>query len=272
MHEVPAGLAALETEEASLIASQAGERGGVAHDGGGDGDDGGDGDGGGPGGPGKHGDSSGDGEHRGVAILLGAAAIVAAIVGALASGMSSDASDAWQSALRTEVKRSAGAVTDIRYLYQSELPPVITILGARAQRDALKVAASGATGYTAQALTIAAGAQGNLATAIEPAYELSTNAAYALPGGSLNLAQRLADLRAENPDLVALDPDKVERQGDALAARTHALTLALLPLGLTALLGTLAQAFARRRGILLAAGSVTLVAGAIAAIAAEVLA
>jgi hypothetical protein len=255
MQHVPAGLAAVEAEEASIIASQ---------DGGGDG-----GRGAFDGGPGKHDDG---GEHRGVAILLGAAAIVAAIVGALASGMSSDASDAWQSALRTEVKRSAGAVTDIRYLYQSELPPVITILGARAQRDALRDAAAQATGYTAQALTIASGAQANLATAIEPSYELSTNAAYALPGGGVNLAQRLADLRRENPDLVALDPDKVERQGDALAARTHALTLALLPLGLTALLGTLAQAFARRRRILLAAGSVTLVAGAIAAVAAEVLA
>jgi len=251
VQQEPAAMAAMEAGETSVLAT---------------------GDGPGGAGDGAGGGATDGGEHRGVAILLGAAAIVAAITGALATGLSSDASDAWQSALRTEVKRSAAALEDVRYLYQVELPPVITVLGARAQRDTLKAAAAASSGYTAQALTIASGAQANLASAIEPSYTLSTDPAYALPGGGVNLARRLADLRAQNPDLVALDPDAIERSGDALATKARLMSLALVPLGLTALLGTLAQAFLRRRGLLLAAGSITLGIGAVAALAVEVLA
>ncbi len=64
-------------------------------------------------------------------------AIVAAIVGARATALSSDAGDAWQSALRTEGKRSAGALHEISYLYQVEVPPVFTIIGGRLQEAEL---------------------------------------------------------------------------------------------------------------------------------------
>jgi hypothetical protein len=207
--------------------------------------------------------------HRGVAVLLGTAAILAAMVGARATWLSSDASDAWQSAVRTEVKRSAGAVGDVRYLYQSELPQVVAVLRARMLQRELVAAAAGQAGSTLRALTIEAGAQAGLLGAIEPSLELATKPDYALPSGGVDLGRRLADLRATTPDLVALDPDAIAAAGDATAAKARAMTLALLPISLSALLGALAQPFGRRRRLLLAAGAVALAIGAIVAVGVE---
>ena len=222
---------------------------------------------------GRPGDGHPDGEgHRGVAVLLGMAAILAAVVGVRATALSSDASDTWQSALRVEVKRSAGAVADIRYLYQAEVPPVVTILGTRFQEAELRAAAAGQTGAVADTLTREADVAAGVLAAIAPAYELGTHPAYALPGGGVNLALRLADLRNANPDLVALDPDTIQAAGDALGAKAAAMTLPLLPIGVSALFGALAQPFAGRRRQLLALGSGALALGALAAVAVEVLA
>ena len=66
--------------------------------------------------------ASHDRGYGGVAVLLAIAAVVAAIIGARASMISSVANDSWQSALRTEVKRSAAAMNDVQTLYQSDLP------------------------------------------------------------------------------------------------------------------------------------------------------
>lgn len=220
--------------------------------------------------PADAGDEDDDGkDHRGVAILLGAAAIAAAIVAALAVGLASDASDAWNSAVRLEVKRSAGALQDVRYLYQSEFPMALSVMGARAQAAAYGAAAS-ANPEQASALRIAGNAQTTVADTIAPSVALTKGDTYALPGGGVDLGRRLADLRNEYPDLLALDPDAMEAQGDAAAAKAHRLLLALLPLGACALLGTLAQAFRRARTPLLAVGSVLLGAGVIVALVAQV--
>jgi len=226
-----------------------------------------------------HQDPSGDeardegdgGSHRGVAMLLGAAAIAAALVGALAASHSSDASDAWNSAVRLELKRATAAVEDIRYIYQSELPQAITVMSARSQAAAFTAAAA-ADPANAPALTIAAGGQTNAAGAMEASVTLVSDPKYALPSGGVDLARRLASARNEKPDLVALDPGAAQAQGDELAAKSRWLLLALVPLGICALVGTLAQAFRRTRTPLLALGTVLLGAGVIVAIAAEVLA
>jgi hypothetical protein len=217
-------------------------------------------------------DAHGDESHRGVAVLLGLAAILAAIVGVRATALSSDASDTWQSALRTEIQRSAGALEDLRYLYQSEVPPVVTILGTRIQEGELRAAASAETGAVADALTREADVKANVLAAIASAYELATHPAYALPGGGVNLGLRLSDLRNETPDLVALDPDALQAAGDALGTKAAATTLPLLPIGVAALFAALAQPFAGRRRVLLVAGSAMLTFGAVAAVAVEALA
>ena len=218
------------------------------------------------------GDAHRDSSHRGVAVLLGLAAILAAIVGVRATALSSDASDMWQSALRSEVKRSAGALESLRYLYQSEVPPVLTILGTRIQEAELRTAAATETGAVADTLTREADVKANVLAAISSTYELATHPAYALPGGGVNLGLRLFDVRNENPDLVALDPDALQATGDALGAKAAAMTLPLLPLGVAALFAALAQPFARRRRVLLATGTAVLTFGALAALAVEVLA
>jgi hypothetical protein len=209
--------------------------------------------------------------HRGVAVLLGAAAIAAAVVGALATGLSSDASDAWNQAVRLELKRATAALEDVRYVYQSEFGQAVTVMSARSQVAGYAAAASADPG-NAPALTIAANGQTNAATAMAQSVPLVADPKYALPDGGVDLAKRLADARAEQPDLAAIDPDAMQAQGDALAAKASWLLIALIPLGACALVGTLAQAFRRWRTPLLAAGTVLLAAGVLAAIAAEVLA
>lgn len=210
--------------------------------------------------------------HRGVAVLLGMAAILAAVTGVRATALSSDASDTWQSAVRTEVKRSAGALSDIRYLYQSEVPPVVTILATRLREAELRAAAAKETGPVADALTREADVAASVLAAVSPTYELGTHPAYALPGGGVNLGLRLADLRGQNPELVALDPDAIQAAGDTLGAKAAAMTLPLLPIGIGALFGVLAGPFAGRRRLLLALGAASLAFGTLAAVAVEVLA
>ena len=215
--------------------------------------------------------SEGDGSQRGVAVLLGAAAIAAALVGALAAGHASDASDAWNSAVRLDLKRATAAVEDIRYIYQAEFPQAVTIMSPRSMAAAYTAAAS-ADPVNAPALALAANGQTNAASAMEQSIALTSDAKYALPNGGVDLARRLADVRNEKPDLVAIDPAIAQAQGDELAAKSRWLLLALVPLGVCGLIGTLAQAFRRSRTPLLALGAALLSVGLIAAVAAEVLA
>ena len=232
---------------------------------------------GGPGGPSSTGagptaHARGDGEgHRGVALLLGAVAIIAALVGARSTALSNDASDLWQSSLRTEVKRSTGALEDIRYVYGSELPVAVVVMSSRLQADEMRTAAAAVTGEAAARLALEAEVASGVATAIEGSAPLVTDPAYALPGGGVDLGQRLADQRNENADLVALDPDAIATEGDHLSTKSSSMTLALLPLGFAALFGAMAQPFWRRRRLLLAAGTAALGLGAAIALMVEVL-
>jgi len=205
-----------------------------------------------------------------VALLLGTVAVVAALVAARASALSSDATDAWQSALRTEVKRATAAIEDIRYLYQAELPPTMVILAGRVQVEELRAAA--VTSPAASVLAMEAEIQAGVVAATEGAFELATDPAYALPDGGLDLGRRLADLRMETPDLVALDPGAIAAAGDRLGAKAGSMTFALLPLGVAALLGAAAQPFGRARRWLLGGGTAALALGAAIALAVEALA
>jgi hypothetical protein len=200
--------------------------------------------------------------HRGVAILLGTVAVLAAIVGARSTSISSDATDAWQSALRTEVKRSTGALEDIRYVYQAEVPVAVVVMGGRLKADELRTASGTATGNLAASLAMEAAIEDGVVTAIEGSAPLVTDPAYALPGGGVDLGQRLADQRNENGDLLTLDPDAIAAEGDHLATKGSSMTLALLPLGLAALFGAMAQPFWRARRLLLSLGTLALGTGA----------
>ncbi|MGD0862498.1 MAG: hypothetical protein ABSA21_07010 [Candidatus Limnocylindrales bacterium] len=208
----------------------------------------------------------------GVAILLAIAAVVAAIIGARASMVSNDANDSWQSALRTEVKRSAAAMADVQTLYESELPVAIEALQAKVLAEEMSSAQAGQSPAAQQALAVEASVQSQLVTALSAGLELAQNSSYALPSGGYDLGKRLADIRARNPDLVALNPDGIEAAGDRLAQKAVLLTYALVPTSLCALLGVLAQPLRRDRGWLLSSGFAALLVGVVMAVGTEVLA
>lgn len=207
-----------------------------------------------------------------VAVLLAVAAVAAAVIGAGASLISSDANDAWQSALRTEVKRSAGAMNDVQTLYQSDMPTAIMILQAKILGEKLQAAQAGQTPAIVHALQVEAGVQSQLVTALSSSSQLANDSKYALPSGGYDLGKRLADIRSTSPDMVALDPDALQASGDKLAQKATLLTLALIPTGLCALLGVLAQPLRRYRPVLLGSGVVALAVGVVMAIGVEVLA
>lgn len=209
--------------------------------------------------------------HGGVAILLTAAAVVAAIIGFRAATVSTSASESWQSALRTEVKRSAAAMEDVRYLYQTELPVAVRIVQARVLQAELLAAAQGQSGAARLTLLLEANVQGQIISGLSSSSTLATAPEYALPSGELDLARRLADLRAQNPAMVALNPDGLETAGDQLANKAELTMLALIPTSVAAFLGVLAQPFRRRRMLLLRVGAAALAGGAVMVLAVQVI-
>jgi hypothetical protein len=208
----------------------------------------------------------------GVAILLTVAAVVAALIGFRAALISHSASDSWQSALRTDVKRSAAAMEDVSYLYQTELPIAMRIVEARIVQGEMLAAAQGQSGASKQGLLLEAGVEAEIITGLSPSSPLATGADYALASGGLDLGKRLADLRAQHPESLALDPDGLEATGDHLAHKAEMMTFALLPTSAAAFLGVLSQPFRRRRLLLLRLGAVALAGGAAMALIVEVLA
>ena len=205
-----------------------------------------------------------------VAILLTIAAVVAAVIGVRASMVSNQANDSWQSALRTTEKRAAGGMNDVQTLYQWELPMAVKVLQARILAQQLASAAPGQSPSIEQALNVEAGVQGQMSESLTQVG--LTGDAYALPSGGFDLGKRLADLRSANTQLANLDPDSLLATGDGLAHKAVLLTYGLLPTSLGALLGVLAQPLRRYRTVLLGGGSAAVVAGAVVALAVEVLA
>jgi hypothetical protein len=204
-----------------------------------------------------------------IALLLTIAAVVAAVIGTRATVISSDASDTWQSSLRTTEKRAASVMNDVQNLYQYELPMAVRILQAQLLAQELASAVPGESPDIQQALNVEAGVQAQVADAL-PKTDLD-NAGYSLPGGGFDLGKRLADLRAGS-GLANLDPDGIEAAGDALAHKALLMTYTLLPISLGALLGVLGQPLRRYRTYLLGSGSAAVTAGAVVALAVEVLA
>jgi hypothetical protein len=192
-------------------------------------------------------------------------------VAARASFLTGDASGKWQLALRTEVKRSAAVIEDVRYLYQTETSIATAVVEARIRQRQLLAAATGQPAGVAQALQLEASVQRSRVDTFQRSSELATDPAYALPAGGLDLGKRLADLRAQHPDLVALDPDSIAATGDVSAGHALRLTWSGLAIALCVMLGALAQPFRRWRRPLIAGGAVALAVGVLTALAVEVL-
>jgi hypothetical protein len=196
---------------------------------------------------------------RWVALLLAVAAIVAAVITLVAVNSSSDASSAWQSALRQEVARGVNAVNDIHYVYEVEAPGAYRVATSEVQAQEYRSTAASAAPDIATQLDARAQVLEMSVDALRPSIEMAVPA-YALPAGGYDTLHRLAD-RLSDPTRDPRDPDGAMATGDAAAARADRLMDSIVIVGFAFLFGALAQTFARSRRWLLALGWVALGAG-----------
>src|SRR4051812_24438941 len=110
-----------------------------------------------------------------VPILLALAAIVAAILGARAAMISSDASGEWQTAVREEVKRSAALVEDVRYVYGAEADVALRSAAAAIEADELRQSAGPLNGAEKSAVEAEAFVRQASADLMTGAFDLTTD-------------------------------------------------------------------------------------------------
>ncbi|MBI4260367.1 MAG: hypothetical protein HY658_07360 [Actinobacteria bacterium] len=209
---------------------------------------------------------------HGVAVLLAAAAVVAAFLGARASLVSSAASGDWQHAVRQETKRAAALVEDVRFVYSDEASAAFLVAESEILAEEYRRQAEALSGTARAALVIEARVQEALAAAVGGNFEIVTDPSYRTAEGGFDVGARLAAVRAAYPDLVAIDPDEPMDAADAAARRAVLGVGATLPVAAAFLFGALAQGFPGRRRPLLSAGFAFLALGALAGVLIEAVA
>jgi len=182
-----------------------------------------------------------------VAVLLACAGVVAAILGARAAMVGDDGSDTWHGAVREDVKRGAGLVEDVRFVYTEEAALAFQVAEGEVRAEEARREARQSAGLAQELLEIQAGAQDGVVDTVKSSSELAKDPKYRLDGGGYDVPQRLADTRAENPDLVAIDPDATEAEGADLSYESALMVASTLPAGLAFLCGALAHGFPSRR-------------------------
>ena len=191
-----------------------------------------------------------------VAVLLACAAVVTAFIGARAAMVGDDGSDTWHSSIREDVKRDAGLVEDVRFVYSEEAPLAFQVSEGKIRAEEAHEQAEGTSGLTREMLEAHAGSFEGVVRVIGPSAKLAKDPDYELDNGGYNVMKRLVDTRAENPDLVALDPDATEAKGGDLSYESALMVAATLPAGLAFLCGALAHGFPSRRRWLVPLGFV----------------
>lgn len=207
----------------------------------------------------------------GVAILLAASAVIAAIIAGRSAFLADGSSESWQQAVREEVKRSAAYIEDIRFVYVDEAPAAFRVTEARIRAEELRKAADKVSGQDRALLLVEAGTQANIAQGLAPGSEIATNPKYQTKDGGFDVGRRLADNRAENPELVALDPSKAQAAGDRASRKGVRLVACAILVAVAFLMGSLAQGFARLRRGFLSAGAVFAGLGLLSAVVVEVI-
>jgi hypothetical protein len=206
---------------------------------------------------------------RSVALLLAASAALAALITARAALASSSGGDSYQSAVRAETKRSSALVEDVRYVYSDEAKTAFRHASRVILEDEVRKQAQAASGILGALLVAEADVHQALAETTHTGF-LATDPTYA-DGDAYDVGAYLADVRAETPDLVAIDPQDDIADGDDASARAREGMLATIPIAVAFFAGAMAQAFPRRRRPLVTVGFGLLLAAAVAAILVEVL-
>ena len=197
---------------------------------------------------------------RGLALLLAVAALFAAAVGARTSLLASSASSSWQQSVRQEVKAAAAVVEDIRFVYGDEASQAFRAVEATIRAEEYRAAAQNKTGVARSVLLAEAAAQDQLRTILVSTSDVAKDPRYARNDGSFDLGMRLVDVRNRNANLVAINPDDPQADGDRLANQAINETAVGIPIALTFLFGSLAQGFRRRRRLFIALGTLALIA------------
>lgn len=187
-------------------------------------------------------------------MLLAVAAAAIAIVGTRAALLSDSAQELAHQSLREDVQRSAAIVEDVRAVYQDEFffalqTAEARIHGLELRRQARRTPENIRRLLTAQGLT-----EGVAAAVGLERVPLTRERKYEIGFAQYDLAQRLADLRAEHPRLVALDPDETNARGAENDEAASLLVGTTVLLALAFLSGALAHGFPRLRTSLLGVG------------------
>jgi hypothetical protein len=202
--------------------------------------------------------------------MLTAAAILAAAIATRASLLTSSAGSDWNRGVRNEVKAGAAMLEDVRFVYNVEAGQAFRVAAAQARSFEYRQRAEQAGPGVRAALLVESAAQQMVADVLVESAEIAQDPKYQRDDGSFDLGLRLADVRARNADLVAVDPEADQARGDDRADAGVRTMAATIPVGVAFLLGAMAQAHPRRRRGLLIAGWVSLGLAAAAAIALEV--
>jgi hypothetical protein len=202
--------------------------------------------------------------------LLVASAVLAAAIGVRSQIVDSNGAGSYDSAVRQDVKRGAGVVEDLRFIYSEEGPTAFRVAEARIRSEELRRAARGKSGLEASYLKGEAGAQDQILKTLQPTVGLTSDGKYEGRGDSYDLLRRLSDQRKEHPGLLRVNPDATEKQGSDSTKASMLLSAATVPIGFAFLFGSLTEGFPRRRRPLLIAGWVCLAIGLLFAIVVEV--
>jgi hypothetical protein len=204
-----------------------------------------------------------------VTLLLVGAAVFGAIIGIRAALVDNNGGDNLDRSVRQDVKRGAAVVESIRFVYAEEAPAAVQVAEARIRARDLRAAAKGKPVQVADYLRSEAAAQDQLVKTLEPTHPITSNPKYRKPDGSYDVPLRLADERAERPDLVHIDPDATQQLGLDNAQTATLLRGTTIPLAVAFMFGALTEGFPARRRPFLIAGYAFLVLGVLLAIIVE---
>ena len=179
-----------------------------------------------------------------VAVLLAVAAIIVAVIGARSALMAEKASDYWQSSIRDDVKQGAAIFEDTRFVYEENATPALQVAEARLLEQEFLRTAKHKSSLEQAVLESEAASQGGFAKAIEESSPEVADDRYG-KGLEYDVAQRLADERARNPELRDLDPDATEAKGAERSTESSLFAASGIIVALAFALGALSEGFPR---------------------------
>lgn len=201
-----------------------------------------------------------------IAIAIALITVIGAIVAWRASMVEGNASESSHRGLIETIKGEAAAATDLRYLYQ-EADYTLQHIVAQAHIGALQSQAEAMRAQgsedDAAAMEMQAVWEGETAKALEGLSPMTTTQAYQKADGTLDLDQRLREIRSENQDLVSLDPSTAFREADGAYLESQLLVGSIIGLTASVFLLSMAEVIQRRLRYLFIAMGVGVLALAI---------